>query len=305
MATASESSRRTETIIVQHQAPAGVLAGALACVFGLLGVFFIGLIFVPLAALCAIIGLVRGVGSGSGAAIGLSIIGGFLSVAGFAVSPSLWVLLGAGLLTGLIATHHPASAVAYPPHVLGPSASVPYSVGTPNPMDLIPAKANNLIQRMQRFDNIADGYLNGISEAKLKYQAQTAKLNGYFQCEKNLVGYENASVSRGQLSVAISQGAVATDQFHIQIQSMLTQLGNQIAPLEQAVNALKLECQGVSNSTSDTIAWKTSCQDFNNTREEAGHKFDALKSGFAQLEAVYQQEHQRQENLVNASEQIE
>ncbi len=40
----------------------GMVAGLLGCVFGVLAILTSGIIFVPLAALCAVIGLVRGVG---------------------------------------------------------------------------------------------------------------------------------------------------------------------------------------------------------------------------------------------------
>ncbi len=64
--------------------------------FGVLGIFTLGIVFVPLAALCSVIGLVRGLSSMSGAGIGMSVLGGLLTVAGFAFSPSLWLLFAAG-----------------------------------------------------------------------------------------------------------------------------------------------------------------------------------------------------------------
>jgi hypothetical protein len=70
----------------------GVLAGVLGCVFGILGIFTIGLIFVPIAAICSLVGLMNGAGGRNGAGIGVSLIGCFLTVVGFIASPSLWIL---------------------------------------------------------------------------------------------------------------------------------------------------------------------------------------------------------------------
>lgn len=78
--------------------------GVLGCVFGTLGIFSIGIVFVPLAALCSFIGFLSGLSGGSFTGTLLSLIGGSLTVAGFVFSPSLWVLLGLG--AAVLAGHH-------------------------------------------------------------------------------------------------------------------------------------------------------------------------------------------------------
>jgi hypothetical protein len=67
-----------------------------ACVFGTLGIFTLGIVFVPLAALCSVIGLLLGLG-GSGSGLVISLLGVVLTVIGFVFSPTLWLLVG-GLL---------------------------------------------------------------------------------------------------------------------------------------------------------------------------------------------------------------
>jgi hypothetical protein len=79
---------------MKHQ---GLLSGLLGCVFGILGILTFGLIFVPLAAICSLIGLLRGFAGLSISGIGCSLLAAVLTVWGFVVSPTLW-LLGAGLL---------------------------------------------------------------------------------------------------------------------------------------------------------------------------------------------------------------
>jgi hypothetical protein len=75
----------------------GVLAGVFACVFGALGIFTLGIIFVPLAALCSAIGLLLALAGRSSSGFVTSMIGGVLTAIGFVFSPTLWLLVG-GLL---------------------------------------------------------------------------------------------------------------------------------------------------------------------------------------------------------------
>jgi hypothetical protein len=75
----------------------------LGCLFGILGILtWWPIVFVPLAAICAVVGLLNGFFGLNAAGIGTSVLAGALTVIGFAVSPSLWVLVG-GLL---VASHN-------------------------------------------------------------------------------------------------------------------------------------------------------------------------------------------------------
>lgn len=88
----------------------GTMAGLLGCAFGVLGIFTLGIVFVPLAALCSLIGFLNGL-HGNGSGLATSALGAFLTAVGFMASPSLWFLAG-GLL---LASHNPPPVVANPP----------------------------------------------------------------------------------------------------------------------------------------------------------------------------------------------
>jgi hypothetical protein len=49
-----------KTVVVVRTGNPGLIAGIFGCVLGLLGLFTIGIIFVPLAAICSLVGLLRG-----------------------------------------------------------------------------------------------------------------------------------------------------------------------------------------------------------------------------------------------------
>lgn len=82
-------------VIVVHQGSPGALAGAIGCIFGLLGIFTLGFLFVPIAAVCSLIALARSLASFNATGIGLALLSCVMTVAGFLTSPSLWLLFAA------------------------------------------------------------------------------------------------------------------------------------------------------------------------------------------------------------------
>ena len=117
----------TREVVYVYRSNAGVVSGAFAIVFAILGIFTVGFIFVPLAIFLSVIsfvssiGLFRGFTYISGTGFLLSIIASFLSFWGVITSPSLLLLVGTGALLGIndghqsqvsvVATDHAPSAV--------------------------------------------------------------------------------------------------------------------------------------------------------------------------------------------------
>ena len=75
---------------------AGKTAGIIACVCAVLGILFLGFIFVPLAVIIAIFGTIIAVKNRNGAGIGINVLAWVLIVIGFATSPVLLVMIGLG-----------------------------------------------------------------------------------------------------------------------------------------------------------------------------------------------------------------
>jgi hypothetical protein len=143
-----------QTVIVTPNRHQGAMSGLLGCVFGILGIFTWGLIFVPLAAICSLVGLLRGIAGFSISGIGCSLLAAVLTARGFVVSPSLWLLVGAGIL----ASHQPA--VEKSP---APSAGIetPRSAPTPpannDSRDLeIVTQLQAIIPAILRFNGVAN-----------------------------------------------------------------------------------------------------------------------------------------------------
>ena len=68
-----------------------MVVAVFGCLFGILGIFTLGIVFVPLAALCAVFGLCNALLNQKTATGLLSVMAGILAVAGFVLSPSLWL----------------------------------------------------------------------------------------------------------------------------------------------------------------------------------------------------------------------
>lgn len=89
----------SSTVIVRHEARRsegrhnGLVAGIFGCIFGTIGIFALGLIFVPLAAICSFFGLMRGASGLSISGIGVSALAAVLTLIAAVTSPSVWIAL--------------------------------------------------------------------------------------------------------------------------------------------------------------------------------------------------------------------
>jgi hypothetical protein len=85
----------------------GILAGLLGCIFAVLGIFTIGTLFVPIAVICSIVGLLRGVTGPSASGLSISLLGALLCAVGVMLSPALLLML-----SGLFVATQTTSKVA-------------------------------------------------------------------------------------------------------------------------------------------------------------------------------------------------
>ena len=72
----------------------GIIPGIIACVLAVLGIFTIGILFVPLAAVVALIGTIVAVKNMNFGGIGVAVLAWILTIIGFATSPVLWAAVG-------------------------------------------------------------------------------------------------------------------------------------------------------------------------------------------------------------------
>ena len=72
----------------------GMVAGIIACILAVLGILFLGIVFVPLAALVALIGTIIAVKNRNMGGIGVNVLAWILVLVGLFTSPFLMMALG-------------------------------------------------------------------------------------------------------------------------------------------------------------------------------------------------------------------
>lgn len=301
MASSESFSSGTTTIVLNQSEHAGLLAGLLGCAFGILGIFTWGLIFVPLAALCSLFGFVRGIARSSASGVGVSILAGFLTIAGFAVSPSLWVVTAAGLVSHEVAT---SSA---PPIAAHPDAVQQRAADTKNFI----ASTDMLISRMNNFDAYANAYVAKFAAVEQRYHSISSKMGEYLNREQSLAGDPSSTVARSQISVILIQGQVATDQIHIQAQSVQRDLDVNAAPLRRQIVEVMQTCHQAHTATVENPvahgneAWNKACLRLFDAYEPFKFQYEKMVRGLASLEASYQEAKQEQEEILASSDRID
>lgn len=85
-------------ILVVQRGGTGVAAGICGCIFAVLGVFSLGIVFVPIAAVCSVTGFMRAATGRSVAGLAMAALSTVLTCVGFLTSPALlfvtWLSLG-------------------------------------------------------------------------------------------------------------------------------------------------------------------------------------------------------------------
>lgn len=83
-----------QQVVVAKQGT-GMVAGIIACILAVLGILFIGTIFVPIAAIVALIGTIIAVKNKNGPGIGVNVLAWVLTIIGLFTSPVLLTIIGA------------------------------------------------------------------------------------------------------------------------------------------------------------------------------------------------------------------
>jgi len=162
--------------------------------------------------------------------------------------------------------------------------------------------------KMGQFDSEADVHLGRFPNAEKTYEGITAKMAQYVDRERQLAGNPNASVARSQLVVAANQASLLTDQLHNQVVPLGWSLQNNVKPIADELSLLEQQCgQPVSTSSDDNLlrTRDTACGHLRDAGTPFRQKFNAVSSGLANLEQVYQAERDKQQRLIQSAESLE
>jgi len=167
------------------------------------------------------------------------------------------------------------------------------------------AAANRLVAQMQRFDAAAEGDIAGLPAYQNRMQAITAKMDSYLAQERQLAGDRNAAVTRGQISVNMSQGMIATDQLFNQVRSFEMQFRADVVPLMQTAAATGQRCEWAERSGAKPGPETSACLDVIRANPAFMRNFANVRNALQTLEAHYASTHETQQRLVDASQSIE
>ena len=276
-------------VIVQNRGRPGLLAGALGCVFGVLGIFSLGLVFVPLAALCSFVGFLRGIFGGSASGIGTSLLGAVLCVIGFATTPSLWAVTAAGIL-------------ASRPQAYSSSGN---SIGRPIP-ETVNAHVDALTRKLMGSSTEANAQLGKFPPIEQRYRTITGMMHAGLAHQQSIYGPGQPMVARSQIAVAINQAAVEAEQLHSNMQTAQSNVGSKLEPLiRNAINTTQ-HCQSVvtdggANSSPANRDQQSTCLKFLEAAEKFKQSIEALGRAFDQVERVWIEERRKQAGIIQAA----
>jgi len=172
------------------------------------------------------------------------------------------------------------------------------------------SQVDQLIRRMAQFDSQADVHLGRFPGAEKGYEGITARVGEYVARERRLAGNPNAEVARGQLSVAANQASIQTDQMHYQGESLQSSLETNVKPMADQATAFEQQCRAVSQNSghltpAEVQNVNAACGRLDSAVGPFRQKFSAMSDGLAHLERVYQDEHGKQQQLLQTAQRLE
>jgi hypothetical protein len=175
---------------------------------------------------------------------------------------------------------------------------------------LFAAEVDRLIGRMQQFDSQADVHLGRFPGAEKAYEGITERVGEYVARERQLAGNPNAAVARGQLSVAANQASIQTDQMHYQGESLQSSLETNVKPMADQAAAFEQQCHAVSQNSGNLTPEKVqnvnaACGRLDSAVGPFKQRFSAMSAGLAHLERVYQDEHGKQQQLLQTAQRLQ
>ncbi len=123
-------------IVYRTPSSAGLMSGLFGSVFAILGIFTLGLVFLPFAVLFSFVSIIRSISGFSASGFCAAIASSILTFIGFVVSPTTWLVL-IGLL-GLAMTNSAGPPASNPPSQPNASTLMQSPVGGP-PINAPPA----------------------------------------------------------------------------------------------------------------------------------------------------------------------
>lgn len=298
-------------VIVQHKGDAGLLAGIFGCVFGLLGIFTFGIIFVPLAALCGVIGVIRGIAGGSASGIGSSVLAAALAVWGFVVSPSLWLLLGMGIIASHVSPEQSTAApVGAPTLHSAPSAFIrpPHRTADESAQNrLLFTRLNQVLDIMPKIGPDITSRIHQLDDIQQKYRDVTVAMQDDLQKEQGIY-YMNRGLAigaRARISSSMIQSRSQEINLHGQVINRGSRFRDWSRNFLKALSGLTQSCSGNVNRHTlfrDTDEIVSRCRQVLSESTGVEQYIQDDLAAYARETRVWQEERAKQDRIIQAAE---
>lgn len=273
--TARGFQQQPTTIIIKNYTSNA--AGLASFIFGLISIFWLAPLFVPLAVLMGIIAIIS-------RQFAWAVIGLLYAFIGFLTSPILMGIFGVATVASVLSTH---------PNTVQQQAQQ-LEIKRQN----FVSETNRLVQQMQSMDTRINAMSQQLPKVEEKYHAITAKVGAYYDKAQSLSGNRNG-VIRGQIIVAMNQGVVATDQLNVQVQSTENDFRSSVMPLVHELASMEQNCPGVD------LRVREACQRLASTGATFKADSKVLAEGLKTLDKTYQNELAAQQALIDRADQIQ
>ncbi len=278
------------SLTVSHRFPAGLIAGLIGSLFGLIGIFAFPIVFSPLAIVCGVIGLVAAVIGRSGGGIGTSALAMVLAVLAAIKSPTVWLLLGAGIL----AANAGATAKPEAPAILSTAKAEQGATETMPSAPVTAAEIEIAIVWVEGFSRRAGPVLKWLPEVEARYRG----ISELMAADLQRLPVISDPVERSQVAVALSQRAVESDQLQAETEALRNAIKVALAR-EQGPSLQTIEkCRAASAAAGD------GCRRLAIVGKQLDTNLAALLASFERLEAVYRVERPRQEEIIRQADVI-
>lgn len=121
--------------------------------------------------------------------------------------------------------------------------------------------------------------------------------------EQSVAGQDRYVVMRGQMSVALSQRSIGTDQFHNDVERRSRDLTNAIGQIETGIQAALTRCQSPSAVSSPLLIMR--CKELSARVDAHRNRAKSALATMAELESHYLATAARQRIIVRSSEEAE
>jgi hypothetical protein len=278
----NESVAEPQTIIVQHRP--GTLAGVIACVLAVLGIVVSGIIFVPIAALCAAVALIRALAGGNFAGVGVSVLALVLTAIGFAVTPSLWLLtLALSVASGADRSDAEENAK--------------------NERSALARNIDYIASNAQTVNRDASNDVSRFAEVEGQCRSTTATMRSGLERERQMTGNPETALARYRIVIEIEQQQIAMDNRVVRFYDAARLKAETIASLSTALQQSEQSCRVAKGGDSDPLT--SACDRISDVRSAYQQNSGQFLRAFANFETVCRQQREEQNRIVTEARRLE